>query len=66
MKDICLEVVKATYHKVDPKRKRFGCEIFGLDYIVDSQFKPVLIEVNTNPCLELSSQGLERLIPLML
>ena len=32
----------------------------------DEEFKPYLIEVNTNPCLELSSPLLARLIPQML
>lgn len=32
----------------------------------DEEFKPYLIEVNTNPCLELSSPLLARLIPSML
>lgn len=32
----------------------------------DDEFKPYLIEVNTNPCLELSSPLLARLIPNML
>lgn len=32
----------------------------------DEDFKPYLIEVNTNPCLELSSPLLARLIPNML
>ena len=32
----------------------------------DEEFKPYLIEVNTNPCLELSSPLLARLIPNML
>lgn len=32
----------------------------------DDDFKPYLIEVNTNPCLELSSPLLARLIPNML
>jgi tubulin--tyrosine ligase len=27
-------------------------ELFGYDYMVDEQFNPILIEVNTNPCLE--------------
>lgn len=34
-----------------------------MDFMVDENFKPWLIEVNTNPCLELSSSVLERLIP---
>ena len=41
-------------------------ELFGLDFIIDDSFRPWLIEVNTNPCLEESSQILRRLIPRML
>ena len=41
-------------------------EVFGLDFMIDDEFKPYLIEVNTNPCLELSSPLLARLIPNML
>lgn len=66
MKEICRSVVIATYKKLDSSRKKFGFQIFGLDFIVNSEFKPFLIEVNTNPCLQLPSQNLERLIPKML
>lgn len=34
-------------------------ELFGYDFIVDGDFAPWLIEVNTNPCLEESSKLLE-------
>jgi tubulin monoglycylase TTLL3/8 len=34
--------------------------------MIDDDFKVYLIEVNTNPCLELSSPLLARLIPTML
>ncbi len=34
--------------------------------MLDEDFKPWLIEVNTNPCLELSSPYLARLIPSMI
>ena len=40
-------------------------EIFGYDFIVDADYATWLIEVNTNPSLELSSRLLERLIPRM-
>jgi D-alanine-D-alanine ligase-like ATP-grasp enzyme len=39
--------------------------VFGLDFMIDEDFKVWLIEVNTNPCLELSCGILERLIPSM-
>lgn len=41
-------------------------QVFGLDFMIDDDFKVFLIEVNTNPCLELSSPLLARLIPNML
>lgn len=66
MKDIAKIAVSATYPKINISGLEFGFEVFGLDFIIDSKFKPWLIEVNTNPCLELSSQCLERLIPQMI
>jgi D-alanine-D-alanine ligase-like ATP-grasp enzyme len=40
-------------------------ELFGYDFIVDSNLESWLIEVNTNPCLEESSPLLQTLIPRM-
>ena len=34
-----------------------------MDFMIDEELKPWLIEINTNPCLELSSPLLARLIP---
>jgi tubulin--tyrosine ligase len=41
-------------------------ELFGLDFMIDDSFHVWLIEVNTNPCLELSSPLLSRILPNML
>ena len=48
---------------MDPDTTEHNFEIFGLDFMIDSQFNVWLIEVNTNPCLELSSNLLSRIIP---
>jgi tubulin---tyrosine ligase len=40
-------------------------EIFGYDFIIDTDYNTWLIEVNTNPCLEESSPLLQQLIPRM-
>ena len=60
------DIFRACHGKLDPKRRQHCMEVFGLDFMIDDEFKPYLIEVNTNPCLELSSPLLARLIPNML
>ena len=52
--------------KLNPHRRKVCFELFGYDFIIDEEMKVWLIEVNTNPCLELSSPLLEQLIPNML
>lgn len=40
--------------------KRKSCfEIFGFDFIIDAEFNVFLIEANTNPCIEESSNLLK-------
>jgi len=55
-----------VYGKIDPQKREHGFEIFGLDFMIDKNFKVWLIEINTNPCLETSSPLLVRLIPQMI
>jgi hypothetical protein len=38
-------------------------ELFGMDFMIDSDFVPWLIEINTNPCLELTNALQTRIIP---
>ena len=51
---------------MDNNRRQYSFEIFGYDFMIDEDMKPWLIEVNTNPCLELSSPYLARIIPAMI
>ena len=41
-------------------------EIFGYDFILDENFEPFLLEVNTNPGLEESSPLIQMLVPRMI
>lgn len=52
--------------KLDPNRKSTTFEILGYDFMLDEDFKIYLIEINTNPCLELPCPLLSSLIPHML
>mmetsp|Transcript_33355 Transcript_33355/g.32816 ORF Transcript_33355/g.32816 Transcript_33355/m.32816 type:complete len:161 (+) Transcript_33355:527-1009(+) len=63
MKKLAADTIKATYMQIDPNKNHHTFELFGYDFMVDENQKVWLIEVNTNPCLELSSSLLSRLIP---
>jgi hypothetical protein len=52
--------------KINKNNRKFCFEILGYDFMIDSQLKPWLIEINTNPCLEESSALLSQYIPRML
>ena len=66
IKSIVKDTIHASFLKLDTN-KRVNCmEIFGYDFMLDNKLKPWIIEVNTNPCLELASSYLSYLIPAML
>ena len=51
LKNIATESLRASYALLDPKRKERNFELLGLDFMLDEDLKPWLIEINTNPCL---------------
>lgn len=65
IKSLAKDSIQAAFLKLDPNRRLHCMEILGYDFMLDSNLKPWLIEVNTNPCLELSSSYLSYLIPTM-
>jgi len=65
MKQMVMDSMRAVSRKIDPTRKNLSFEIFGYDFMIDEDLNPWMIEVNTNPCFELSSPYLARLIPAM-
>ena len=48
--------LKSVEAKINPNQRRFCFEIYGYDFMIDQSLKAWLIEVNTNPCLEETSQ----------
>jgi len=60
------DTFKAAEKKIDPYRRTNTFEIFGYDFMIDDECKLKLIEVNTNPSLEVCCPLLARIIPSML
>jgi hypothetical protein len=60
IKDIIINNLESVRKKlkITTNSRGQGCcfELFGYDFIIDGDFNLWLIEVNTNPCLEESSQ----------
>ena len=61
--EVLTEVCKAVRPLINPKKRRKCFELLGVDFMVTEALELVLIEVNSNPCLEFSSPYLEQLIP---
>jgi len=66
MKDIIEISTKAVKQKINQNERTFSFEIFGYDFIMDSEFNMYLLEINTNPGLEESSPLIKILVPRML
>lgn len=47
-------------------QQKYTFELLGYDFIMDDLLNTILIEVNTNPCLEESNNLLSNLIPRMI
>ena len=64
------EIIKFTFesvkNKINPLGRKYTFEIFGFDFMLDCNFEPFLIEVNSNPGLEESSPLIKKLVPRML
>jgi len=60
---VLAEVVAAVAGRVNPRRRRNCFELMGADFMFTHDFRPMLIEVNANPCLEFSTPYLEVLLP---
>lgn len=61
MDEICRLLFAQVQDKLD---RKFGCfELFGLDFMLDDQLNPVLIEVNTNPALFTDTAVQKNMLP---
>ena len=72
-RDIYPKIVKivritggAAKGKMNFLNKKYCFEIFGYDFIIDERYQPYLLEINTNPGLEISSPIIDELLPRMI
>ena len=66
IKQIIQFVFESVKYKINPLERKYSFEIFGFDFMLDCDFDPFLIEVNTNPGLEESSPLIKMLVPRMI
>ena len=60
---IIIDCMKSVKGKLGMQKHTF--ELFGYDFIIDEFLNTILIECNTNPCLEESNTLLKNLLPRM-
>ena len=66
MKAVARHTLLAARRKLASTEGRLGFELFGFDFMLDADFNTWLIEVNTNPCIEESSEMLRHYLRRML
>lgn len=66
IRSLMADTICAAGENLNPRGIDNCFEVFGFDFMVDASFRPWLIEVNSNPCLELCNSYLSYLIPKML
>ena len=66
MKEQVMKTIYAVRKKLDPFKRKHCFELFGYDFMLDEDFNQFLIEINTNPCIEESSEILKVYIPRMI
>ena len=65
-KEIIIHSIKSCINKINKLERKICFEIFGYDFIFDVNYKPFLLEINTNPGLEISSPLIDMLIHRMI
>ena len=58
--------MKAVKKSININLRKGSFEIFGYDFLLDEELNPYLLEINTNPGLEISSPLISKLIPRMI
>ena len=66
IKEIITVSMRCVRKKINRNNRNFQFEIFGYDFMLDNNFNAFLIEINSNPGIEISSPWIQIIIPRML
>ena len=66
IKNIILISLQSVSKLINKYNREKCFEIFGYDFMFDYELNPFLIEINTNPGLEISSPLIQKLVPRMI
>ena len=66
LKDIIKTTMLCGKNRFNKNNRQSQFEVFGYDFMMDSDFNVFLIEINTNPGLEISSPWIQIIVPRML
>ena len=66
LKNVIEISMKAVKKNININNRKGCFEIFGYDFMFDKDLNPYLIEINTNPGLEISSPLISKLVPRMI
>jgi len=64
--EIIRNTIKCSKNIINPKNRENCFELMGYDFLLDEDFNVFLIEINTNPGLEISSEIIKILVPRMI
>ncbi len=66
IQDLCIDVFLSVRKTLNPNDREGTHELFGLDFLIDEDFRVWLIEVNTNPYLGMPNKYMKEMLPRML
>ena len=66
IKEIVSITTKSVKDQINKNERKYQFEIFGYDFMLDSNFNLFLIEINDNPGIEESSPWIKVIVPRML
>jgi len=66
MKELIKISMESVKSKINPSDRKYCFELFGYDFLLDSEFNVWIIEVNSNPSIDESNNLLKMLVPRMI